>query len=502
MVNDLGTEIRKLIDVAGPVSAAEAVAFAAATRTDKATLTSLVRRRASRSARRVTGAEGGSSTTSHFPRFPLVLTALTVAAVVALVTGLLIVGSKNAPAPSPSATASGALSFQLVDVIGPSPFRSVSPGATMNLQCVTELVCYSLGASGDDLYQSTDGGQSWVQTAPLPPLTGGTGWSTLSFSCPTVETCAIVEVLIGPISGETLAQFVLTTDGGANWTASAIPTPVGISNLDPSVSRFVCGDATHCLLSVIGSPTASSDAGSNSPSQQVGTFLSTSDAGLTWTQATSVPSAPAGGVWTLNCGTDGSCLAVSALGNSADHYVVGLRSDDWGLTWLAGAPSDSFDDAILYASCGDTTHCMLVPAGSPTTPYEIITTSNAGASWQVSGPPTGWENMPTGVSCANAEDCWIATSTYDTQNTADPYGQPVIEATGDGGITWSSDGLPATTPPISDVVALSCPISGDGCMGIAIPQQPVVPASGTVSPSQSQSGPLVISNLPGLDRNT
>jgi hypothetical protein len=472
MMNDLRTDIRKLIDVAEPVSAAEAVAFAAASQTDNAAIAPPVRRRS-----------------------PLVLTALTVAAVVALVTGLLIVGSKNAPAPDSSATASGALSFQLVDVTGSSPFRSVSPGATIKLQCVTDLVCYSLGASGDDLYQSIDGGQSWVQTAPLPPLTGGTGWNALSFSCPTVDTCAIVEVPNGPVTGGNLAQFLLTTDGGANWTASAIPGPTGISN--PSASRFACGDATHCVVSVSGSPTQASGTGSSSPPQQVGTFLSTADAGLTWTQATSVPSAPAGGVWALNCGTDGSCLAVSALGDSADHYVVGLRSDDWGLTWLAGAPSSSFDAAILYASCGDSVHCMLVPAGSPTTPYEIITTSNAGATWQVSTSPAGWENMPTAVSCANANDCWIATSTYDAQSAAGAYSRPVIEATSDGGSTWSSVALPAAQPPIADVLTLSCPPSGDGCMGIGnLSDHFVPPASGV------QSGPLVISNLPGLNQNT
>jgi hypothetical protein len=56
MMNDLGTDIRKLIDVAEPVSAAEAVAFAAASQTNKSTVTSSVRRRVSRSARRVAGA--------------------------------------------------------------------------------------------------------------------------------------------------------------------------------------------------------------------------------------------------------------------------------------------------------------------------------------------------------------------------------------------------------------------------------------------------------------
>jgi hypothetical protein len=206
----------------------------------------------------------------------------------------------------------------------------------------------------------------------------------------------------------------------------------------------------------------------------------------------------------MNCGTDGSCLAVSALGDSSNHYVVGLRSDDWGLTWVAGAPSDSFNAAILYASCGDATHCMLVPAGSPTTPYEIITTSNAGATWHVSSPPAGWENMPTAVSCATANDCWIAASTYDAQSPAGAYSQPVIEATSDGGTTWSSVALPVAQPPIADVLTLSCPPSGDGCMGIGNLSDHFQISTGNTSTSSTpppQSGPLVISNLPGSVQN-
>ncbi|HUZ39961.1 MAG TPA: hypothetical protein VMU68_01015 [Acidimicrobiales bacterium] len=426
----------------------------------------------------------------------LALTALTVAAVVALVTGLLIAGSKSAPAPGSSATSSVALSFRLVDVTT-SPFRSLSPGATVGLQCVTDLVCYSPGASQEDFYQTTNGGLNWEQTAPLPNAADGQAWTLFSFSCPTVETCAIVYVPVGTTNNVSLAQFILTTDGGAHWTMSEIPVPTGYQN--PSVGRFVCGDASHCVLSVSGDAPTAGGTSSSSPPKRIGMFLSTADAGQTWTQSTSAPSGPAAAVWTLNCDTGGSCLAVSALGSSPNSYIVGLRSDDWGLTWLAGAPSGSFDAAILYASCGDATHCMLVPAGSPTTPYEIITTSNAGATWQVSGPPAGWENMPTAVSCANANDCWIAMSTYDVHSPAGAYSQPVIEATYDGGTTWSSVALPTATPPIADVLTLSCPSSGDGCMGIGNLRDHMLPPSGPAPPSQPQSGPLVISNLPGAD---
>jgi photosystem II stability/assembly factor-like uncharacterized protein len=452
---------------------------------------------------------GNSLTTTLFPRarYPrlyggrlrhsIALSALVVVAAAALVTGLLTVGSKDAPVPK-TATSSGALSFRLVDVTA-SPFRSLSPGATINLQCVSDVVCYSSGTSQNDFYRTTNGGLNWEQTAPLPPMTGEQGWSMLSFSCPTVQTCAIVDVPSGTVGGA-LAQFILTTDGGAHWTASSIPVPTGIPS--PSASRFVCGDATHCLLSVSGSPTEVSGTSPSSPPQRVGTFLSTADAGLTWTQATSVPSAPAGAVWTINCGADGSCVAISALGSYPKSYVVGLRSDDWGLTWLAGAPAVYNDAAVMYASCGDTTHCMLVPVAYPSkVPYEIATTSNAGVTWQVSSPPVGWQNMPTAVSCANANDCWIATSTYDSHSSAGVYSQAAIEATYDGGTTWSSVALPTTSQPIGDVVALSCPPSGDGCMGIGNLQDHFLPPSGPTSPTVPLSSPLVISNLPGADQN-
>jgi len=207
-------------------------------------------------------------------------------------------------------------------------------------------------------------------------------------------------------------------------------------------------------------------------------------------------------VWTLNCSADGSCLAVSALGSYPNSYVVGLRSDDWGLTWLAGAPAVYNDAAIMYASCGDATHCMLVPLAGPSkAPYEIATTSDAGETWQVSGPPVGWENMPTAVSCATADDCWIAMSTYDSNSPAGAYSQPVIETTNDGGTIWSSDALPTAKPPIADVLTLSCPPSGDGCMGIGNLSDHFLRPSGPTSPTGPLSGPLVISNLPNTVQN-
>jgi hypothetical protein len=105
--------------------------------------------------------------------------------------------------------------------------------------------------------------------------------------------------------------------------------------------------------------------------------------------------------------------------------------------------------------------------------------------------------MPTAVSCATANDCWIAMSTYDTHSPNGVYSQAAIEATNDGGTTWSSVALPTTTPPIGDVVALGCPPSGDGCMGIGNLEDHF-PPSAPRPPTNPLSAPLVISNLPVL----
>jgi hypothetical protein len=105
------------------------------------------------------------------------------------------------------------------------------------------------------------------------------------------------------------------------------------------------------------------------------------------------------------------------------------------------------------------------------------------------------------VSCANANDCWIAMTTYDAQSPAGAYSQPAIEATYDGGSNWSPVVLPTTAPPIADVVALSCPPSGDGCLGIGNLQDHFLPQSGPTSPTHQLSGPQVISNLPEANQS-
>jgi hypothetical protein len=125
--------------------------------------------------------------------------------------------------------------------------------------------------------------------------------------------------------------------------------------------------------------------------------------------------------------------------------------------------------------------------------YEVITTSDAGQTWNVAGPPHGWSNIATAVDCADVDRCWVATATYDTKSPEGAYSHPVIESTTNLGRTWKSESIAKTTPAIADVLALSCPPSGDGCVGLGNGEDHFVLPK---NQRQGLSNPIILSNLP------
>jgi hypothetical protein len=144
-------------------------------------------------------------------------------------------------------------------------------------------------------------------------------------------------------------------------------------------------------------------------------------------------------------------------------------------------------DGLLRVSCGDASHCLIV--GESPAHSEIATTATAGRTWRVTGLPSGWLNMPTALDCANGLDCWVAMSEYSFKDPG--YSHPNIEVTHDGGASWSTLSLPDYRPAIADVLALGCPSSGDGCLGVGN-----LADHFAAHPNGHLSGPLLLSNLP------
>jgi photosystem II stability/assembly factor-like uncharacterized protein len=338
-----------------------------------------------------------------------------------------------------------------------APFRDLGSGQGQpGLQCVSNSVCFSppgpnfRAGQKYPIYRTTDGGRQWKAVTYFSPasvekLKG-------DFNCANAETCSLIDS----------SGILLTADQGSTWRS--ITTPV----LTQHVGGLWCVNALRCLIREQTNGVATG-------------FAVTSDGGVHWTTqpAPPVPGQP----WTLTCDANGSCLEVLSM----DDSLIAVSSATWGGPWKAHLPVAIERAAIVHSTCSGT-QCMFVLTG---TSYQIVTTSDGGLTWHVSGPPKGWLNTPTAVDCSNGNDCWIAL--YDSSNPAGAHSHPTIESTQTFGQSWTQVSLPKTTPPIADVLALGCTPSGDGCLAVGngrdhfvLPKRPRTPLS----------GPVLLSSLP------
>jgi hypothetical protein len=156
-------------------------------------------------------------------------------------------------------------------------------GAQGSVACPTSTLCVSVGAT---ILVSGDGGRSWTERAAL----GGTG-VLRSVSCASATRC----VAIGPNpSGaqdlQAAAFEVLTTDGGATWTA------VGVPPASASLQTISCAGGT-C------------EAAGASYQGATALFLTTIDGGITWTNDLTL-AASLDAVSGVSCASPTSCVLV------------------------------------------------------------------------------------------------------------------------------------------------------------------------------------------------
>lgn len=163
----------------------------------------------------------------------------------------------------------------------------------------------------------------------------------------------------------------------------------------------------------------------------------------------------------IACPTATTCIAV---GTSSIERTI-----DAGGSWTdVGGAGDPSLDAV---SCPSATQCIAVGDGG-----SVLTSSDTGASWsQTTVPDFPSGAALTSVACADTSHCWAsegATGQFES-TLQDPN---VIEASSDGGTTWTAETWPipayngSYTGQVGGVdsvsVSLDCP-SASICVGAA-----------------------------------
>jgi photosystem II stability/assembly factor-like uncharacterized protein len=419
-----------------------------------------------------------------------VATLVVAAAALALLVGLVVTDSFAGGDHGRSAvlvTPSSNLPMRLVDSSS-SPFMSIGGGAQSgDLECVTASVCYAANSvtspDGWSIERTTDGGMTWHSVAALP----NHGLLTWPLACPTTDDCfGSVSYLGNEAAAPPSPQLAVTTDGGTQWTVESVTIPPAFNG--SSIDQISCATTQSCVVHVFN--------GAEGSSAAAGTFLTTDNAGATWKPATVVPAAASASLWTLKCDPDGACLGLAPTGSVTDpsaEAIDALRSSDDGKTWTMTSAHLAVGPGTLLISCGDAMHCLAAYNANNGTNIGLAITSDGGGTWKVSIAPSSWPNTAVSVSCADPVDCFVSAS----GGTQQGYANPDIEATHDGGTTWTPLTLPKLTDsPLVIVYPLSCPVAA-GCIGVAATAQEfsgprTVPPPGSIPPSAQR---VIISNL-------
>jgi len=296
------------------------------------------------------------------------------------------------------------------------------------VSCRDALNCVAVGAaggSGNNLYQTNNGGSTWYSEASGAPNTA----ILRGVSCP-AGTC----VTVGDFG-------VVTTNYPIDFVYMSLKTSV----TDKQLRKVSCANANDCYAVGDGGIFATTNGGATWVNQfssygllgihcptaaacfAVGAnlILATTNGGMTWTSQTLGTSAVLAGV---NCPSATTCFAA---GTSI------LSTADGGKTWVTEAVFSS-SPGVFAIGCMSTTNCVAVGyAGG------IFTRS--GNKWSQVPPSTAGSlqdvSCPTAASCVAVGDNGATISTHD------------------GGKTWLLQ--PSTTT--KNLSSVGCLAGGSTC---------------------------------------
>ena len=386
----------------------------------------------------VTGVGGWRRGGAHGQAFGRV--ALASAALLAGLTA--VAGSLAIPAGTAGASAGASVASSSImrlatprSTLPPSPGTWSEIGSAPSLPTFDATACWSSSgcmAVGDRSYVAgvadvtTDGGATWTETTIPSNISDLTG-----VACPAASTCAAVGVIgTGSVPSTGQTAFISTTDGGATWNEVRI-----YSTTQPtSVS---CPSVTTCL--VTGTLASTSSSSGVSDTVEVTNMTSPGIDELM----------PAGQYASIACPTTSVCLAVGS--NDGNVGAVAYTTNGGG-TWAAGQVPSGVT-SINDVACANESECVAVGDEGPNQ-FVWMTSSSQGRGWNLQ--TTNQFLVPiselTGVSCTTTGHCAAVGPQFFQYGLVSSPGAAYVST--DGGAIWAISTQPgAPTDPMS----VACP---------------------------------------------
>ena len=246
--------------------------------------------------------------------------------------------------------------------------------------------------------------------------------------------------------------------------AAGLPAPV------QSLQAVSCATALRCWA--VGSSVATSAA----PSGPV--IVASVNGGATW-KVQPLPTG-IGYLADIACGTTRACTAVGQAGGSGVGPGVILTTTNGGAAWASQAvPAGTTD--VTAVSCRAAVRCTALGtvAGRVTT----LTPGGAAGAWVPGGPLPPAASVATSLVCTDSEHCWATAS--DTTDPSHAVGS--IDATADGGATWTPQTVPTGTGAINSVDCVSVATRSNAAPSPAPPSAPPPRCSTAPAPDRASS---------------
>jgi len=371
-------------------------------------------------------------------------TALVVCSVAAVVVALVAYIYVLSPAiRGGSGTAVSSQHWQLAGYVQSDWQPNPSGPASGRMTCPATHVCYivdgdpvvdpvdevNLGYPSHLLF-SMDDGATWTEVDPV----GVTSFTT-ALVCPSGNGD---DCVAGGLQGKH-PVLLASTDGGVTWVGRALPSGAG------HLFDLSCTTLSHCVGVMTTNESVFNPGG--------GRVFTTEDGGTSWS-----PSSTGGALLQLLACSGTTCIGSGISPPSAPGLAaatVNVYSHDSGITWKQAVVPAGFgflDGSSESMECADASRCLGIggvqTALAAPDKNAVVESNDGGASWQFVPALADYGAMA--ISCASAQDCWIAgggpldsgtqsnpITYYAGEAPPVPTTSPWVFATYDGGLTWS-----------------------------------------------------------------